>query len=125
MYFFILFSEDGKTSVLNLHDKWSTTILKELMTIAGGDPWKKYVAASTAAGLPTVVGEAFQHKMMKSEAERKVNDTELPLPPSLKEFRAKNPPTEKPDAGKSSTSESSSLPTASTPSTTSAAPPLT
>lgn len=60
------------------------------MTVAGGDPWKKHVATSTAAGLPTVMGEAFQHKTMKSEVERKVKDTK-PLP-SLKEFRARNPP---------------------------------
>jgi len=113
--------EDGKTTMLNLHNKWSTTILKELMTVAGGDPWKKYVAASTAAGLPAVVGEAFQHRMMKSEVERKAQDTE-PLP-SLKEFRARNPPTEEPDAGKTSTSKSSSSPKASTPPTTSTAPP--
>ncbi|KAF8816711.1 hypothetical protein BYT27DRAFT_7076705 [Phlegmacium glaucopus] len=113
--------EDGKTTVLNLDNKWSTTILKELMTIAGGDPWKKHVATSTAAGLPTVIGEAFQRKMMKSEDERDVEDTEPPLP-SLKEFRAKNPPTEKPDAGKPSTSKSSSPPKPSTPSTTSTAP---
>lgn len=97
--------EDGKTTILDLHNKWSTTILKELMTIAGGDPWKKYVAASTVAGLPAIVGEAFQHKAMKSEVEREVKDTE-PLP-SLKEFLARNPPTKKPDASHPTTPNSS------------------
>ena len=108
-------SEDGKTTSLNLHNKWSTTILKELMTIAGGDPWKKYVAASAAAGLPPVVGEAFQSTKM--EEEREMEDTE-PLP-SLKEYRAMNPPTEKPEVDKSVTPKSSSPPEGSMPSTTS------
>jgi len=105
--------ENGKTTTLNLDDKWSTTILKELMTIAGGDPWKKHVAASKAAGLPPVFGEAFQQGIIKSEVEQKVKGDTEPLP-SLKEYRAKNPPTEKPDVDKSSTP-----PEASKPSTTS------
>lgn len=87
------------------------------MTIAGGDPWKKYVAESTAAGLPPVLGEAFQEGITKSEVERKAKDT-APLP-SLKEYRAKNPPTEKPNVDKSSTSKSSSPPEVSTQSATS------
>ena len=85
------------------------------MTVAGGDPWKKYVAESTAAGLPPIVGEAFQQGILKSEVERKVKDTEVL--PSLKEYRAKNPP--KPDVDKSSTPNSSSPPEGSTPSTSS------
>jgi len=101
--------ENGKTTTLNLHNKWSTTILKELMTIAGGDPWKKHVAMSTAAGLPPVFGEAFQQGIIKAEVERKVKEDTEPLP-SLKEYRAKNPP----DVDKSSTP-----PEVSTPSTTS------
>ena len=76
------------------------------MTIAGGDPWKKHVAASTAAGLPPVFGEAFQRGIIKSEVERKVKDKK-PLP-SLKEYRAMNPLTEKPDVDKPSTPKSSS-----------------
>jgi len=109
--------EDGETTLLDLDNKWSSTILKELMTIAGGDPWKKHVAASTAAGLPPISGEAFQLKIMKSEVEGEVKDTK-PLP-SLKEYRAKNPRTEKSDVGKSSTPNSSSPPEVSIPSTTS------
>lgn len=110
------YSENGRTATLNLDNKWSTTILKELMAIAGGDPWKKHVAASTAAGLPPVFGEAFQQGIIKSEVERKGQKDTEPLP-SLKEYRAKNPPTEKPDVVKSSTP-----PESSTPSTTSTTP---
>ena len=109
---FPLHSEDGNTTTLNLDNKWSSTILKELMNIAGGDPWKKYVATSAAAGLPPVSGEAFQHGIMKKQVERKVKEGKEPLP-SLKEYRAKNPPTEKPGEVKSSMP-----PKASTPSTT-------
>lgn len=69
------------------------------MNIAGGDPWKKHVAASTAAGLPSIAGEAFQ-RTMKSEVEREMKNTEQL--PSLKEYRAKNPRTEKVDLDKSS-----------------------
>lgn len=107
------YSENGETKTLDLDNKWSTTILKDLMTIGGGDPWKKWVATSTAAGIPPVVGEVFQKK---SKGEQEWKDTPLP---SFKEFRAKNPPTEKPDKGKSFTPKSSSPPEVSTPSTTS------
>ena len=85
------------------------------MTIAGGDPWKKHVAISTAAGLPTVLGEAFQQGVIEAEVKRKVKKDTEPLP-SLKEYRAKNPPTEKPDVG---TPNSSSPPEVSIPSKTS------
>jgi small subunit ribosomal protein S25 len=101
--------------MLNLHNKWSSTILTELMTIAGGDPWKTYVAESTSAGLPPVIGESFQREVIKTEVERKQKDTELL--PSLKEYRARNPPTDKPDVDKSSTPKSSSPPEVLMPST--------
>lgn len=81
------------------------------MTIAGGDPWKKHVAISTAAGLPTVLGEAFQQGVIEAEVKRKVKKDTEPLP-SLKEYRAKNPPTRK--------DKPSTPPAVSTPSTTSA-----
>ena len=90
------------------------------MTIAGGDPWKRHVAASTAAGLPPVVGEAFQ-RTLKSGVERKAKEDTEPLP-SLKEYRAMNPPTKKPDVGESFTPPTpSSPPEVSIPSTTSTA----
>jgi small subunit ribosomal protein S25 len=97
----IFYSEDGKTTTLNLDDKWSSTILKELMNIAGGDPWKKYVAESTAAGLPAISGEAFHSEVLKPEVKRKVKDNEVL--PSLKEYREKNPRIEKPAVDKSHT----------------------
>ena len=92
------------------------------MTIAGGDPWKKHVAVSTAAGLPVVVGEAFQHKVLKSEAKQEAKKDTEPLP-SLREFRARNPPTEKSDVGQPSTLNSSPPPDVTTSSTTSTAQP--
>jgi small subunit ribosomal protein S25 len=40
-----------------MSNKWSTTIAKELMDLAGGDPWKEHKAAAQAAGLPILPGE--------------------------------------------------------------------
>ena len=37
--------------------KWSTTIAKELMDLAGGEPWKAYKSAALAAGHPILPGE--------------------------------------------------------------------
>lgn len=71
------------------------------MTIAGGDPWKKHVATSTAAGLPVVPGEALQQGVIEVRRKKKTKEDKEPLP-SLKEYRAMNPPTEKPDVDKSS-----------------------
>ncbi|KAF9042124.1 hypothetical protein BJ165DRAFT_1315982, partial [Panaeolus papilionaceus] len=48
---------DGKTHKVDISDKWSTSILKEIMEKAGGDPWKTHVAESKAAGLPVLPGE--------------------------------------------------------------------
>ncbi|KIM39125.1 hypothetical protein M413DRAFT_37241, partial [Hebeloma cylindrosporum] len=47
---------NGKIEALDLQDKWSTTILKELMDLAGGDPWKQHVAEATRTGVPVLPG---------------------------------------------------------------------
>lgn len=49
--------EDGAKTTIDISNKWSTSITKELMDLAGGDPWKEYKAAAQAAGLPTLPGE--------------------------------------------------------------------
>jgi small subunit ribosomal protein S25 len=53
----VLEFQDGTTSTLNMSNKWSTTIAKELMDLAGGDPWKAYKSAALAAGHPILPGE--------------------------------------------------------------------
>ncbi|KIK43841.1 hypothetical protein CY34DRAFT_803346 [Suillus luteus UH-Slu-Lm8-n1] len=49
--------EDGAKTTIDISNKWSTSITKELMDLAGGDPWKEYKAAAQAAGLPILPGE--------------------------------------------------------------------
>jgi len=62
-----------------MHEKWSTAILKELMEVAGGDPWQQWKLESTAAGLPLVTGEENEDRVVKQP-------TRIP-PPSLTAFR--------------------------------------
>ncbi|KAH0838869.1 hypothetical protein J3R83DRAFT_7286 [Lanmaoa asiatica] len=38
-------------------NKWPTTIAKELVNLASGDPWKAYKSAALAAGHPILLGE--------------------------------------------------------------------
>jgi hypothetical protein len=42
---------------LTLHEKWSSTILEELMDTAGGRAWEAWKAEQTSAGEPVVEGE--------------------------------------------------------------------
>ncbi|KAI6142075.1 hypothetical protein BKA82DRAFT_64474, partial [Pisolithus tinctorius] len=49
--------ENGVTKTIDMSHKWSTTITKELMDIAGGDAWKAYRAAAMKAGHPLLPGE--------------------------------------------------------------------
>lgn len=53
----IKLTEDGAKTTIDISNKWSTSITKELMDLAGGDPWKEYKAAAQAAGLPILPGE--------------------------------------------------------------------
>ena len=62
-----------------MHEKWSTAILKELMEVAGGDPWRQWKLEATAAGLPLVAGEGNEDRVVKRPAR-------IPLP-SLTAFR--------------------------------------
>ncbi|KAF8238685.1 hypothetical protein L208DRAFT_1240979 [Tricholoma matsutake] len=74
---------NGSQKTLDMHEKWSTTILKELMELAGGDPWRQWKVESASAGLPLVPGEENEHRVAKR--------TSVQLP-SLKQFRASIPP---------------------------------
>jgi len=54
--------ENENTTTVDLHQKHSSTILKELMSVAGGDPWKAHVEHSEKNGLPIVPGEGeYEH----------------------------------------------------------------
>lgn len=39
-----------------MQDKWSTTILQELLDISGGDPWKKWKRTASARHIPLLPG---------------------------------------------------------------------
>lgn len=75
---------DGKELTLDMHEKWSTSILKELMEVAGGNPWAKWKAEAKAAGLPVVPGEEGESLVVK-------RPTPVRLP-SLNAYRASLPP---------------------------------
>lgn len=79
-----------------MHEKWSTTILKELMELAGGDPWRKWKVESASAGVPLVPGEENEHRIIKRSS--------IPLP-SLKVFRASRPVLSTPESESQQTSK--------------------
>ncbi|KAH6905794.1 hypothetical protein BKA70DRAFT_1291095 [Coprinopsis sp. MPI-PUGE-AT-0042] len=56
--------ENGTSQTLNLTSKWSSTITKELMDLAGGSPWESYKADREAAGQPIIPGEDLEPKDM-------------------------------------------------------------
>ena len=66
--------EDGTTSTIDMSNKWSTTIAKELMDLAGGEPWKTYKSAALAAGHPILPGEE-KERLAQITKRRKPADT--------------------------------------------------
>jgi len=81
--------EDGRIQTLDLQDKWSTTILKELMDLAGGNPWKQHVEEATKAGMPVIPGSTVHEK-----TEQRTRKDSKPLP-SLKEYMQMHSQTQK------------------------------
>ncbi|KAF8060863.1 hypothetical protein FPV67DRAFT_310636 [Lyophyllum atratum] len=75
---------NGKQHTLDMHEKWSTTILKELMEVAGGEPWAKWKVEAAAAGLPLIPGEEAENLVVKRPAATRL--------PSLKVYRETAPP---------------------------------
>ncbi|RDB24602.1 hypothetical protein Hypma_008216 [Hypsizygus marmoreus] len=81
---------DGQQKTLDMHEKWSSTILKELMEVAGGDAWAQWKLEAAATGQPLVPGEESEDSVVKRPA---------PTPlPSLKLFRATAPPPPAPES---------------------------
>ncbi|KAF8972576.1 hypothetical protein BDZ97DRAFT_1752467 [Flammula alnicola] len=77
--------ENGTVQKLDLQDKWSTTILKELMEVAGGDPWKRHVAESKSAGMPLLPGEHLHQAEERRLKVRKWKRGEVKVLPTLQE----------------------------------------
>ncbi|KAF9261918.1 hypothetical protein L218DRAFT_973754 [Marasmius fiardii PR-910] len=80
--------EDGSLKIIDMHKKWSTTILKELMEVAGGDPWRKWKNKAQKEGLPLVQGEERERPAPPPPAGM------LPFP-NLKVYRQTHPPESK------------------------------
>ncbi|KAJ7650578.1 hypothetical protein FB45DRAFT_997452 [Roridomyces roridus] len=75
--------DDGKTQTLNLHGKWSTAILRELMDSSGSPSWARWKAEVARTGVPLVAG---------IEKEPELTGEESPEPRySLAEWRQKHP----------------------------------
>ncbi|KAJ7032508.1 hypothetical protein C8F04DRAFT_899229, partial [Mycena alexandri] len=45
---------NGNTETLNLHAKWSTAIVRELMDLAGAPSWVRWKAEAARTGVPLV-----------------------------------------------------------------------
>lgn len=74
--------EDGTTTTIDMSNKWSTTISKELMDLAGGDPWKAYKSAALAAGHPLLPGEE-KEQLAQTTKRRKTNAAKASSPEEL------------------------------------------
>ncbi|KAG8220706.1 hypothetical protein J3R82DRAFT_3002 [Butyriboletus roseoflavus] len=74
--------QDGTTSMIDMSNKWSTSIAKELMDIAGGDPWKAYKSAALAAGHPILPGEE-KEQLAQITKRRKVTTAKASSPEEL------------------------------------------
>ncbi|KAH7910016.1 hypothetical protein BJ138DRAFT_1153930 [Hygrophoropsis aurantiaca] len=73
--------ENGDKSTIDMSDKWSTTITKELMDLAGGDIWKQYKTSALSSGLPLLPGEEerlarLKVRMPQPKTTRKAEDLE-------------------------------------------------
>lgn len=74
--------DNGRRQTINMHEKWSTAIVKEVMEAAGGDAWQTYKAEAEAAGREVVPGEAGERSVLVSSGKTKGE-----LLPGLDEFR--------------------------------------
>ena len=67
-----------------MQQKWSTTILKELMGLAGGDSWAQWKSHAQASGQPVVPGEENETHVKTAPSAGGA------VLPTLQEFRAAN-----------------------------------
>jgi len=61
---------DGGVRTLDLQDKWSTTIVKELMDVAGCSSWQKWKEEASELGLPVVPGEEREGRKVAKKPQR-------------------------------------------------------
>ncbi|KAJ8080916.1 hypothetical protein AAF712_010136 [Marasmius tenuissimus] len=82
--------EDGSLKTIDMDKKWSTTIVKELMELAGGDPWRRWKNTAQKNGQPLVPGE--EHERATPPSPKGM----LPFP-NLKVYRQTHPKEKKAD----------------------------
>ena len=82
-------TDDGRHQALDMHEKWSATILKELMSVAGGDPWKVHVAEAKRTGMPILPGEEIHEKAARAVTMKGGEKNEQL--PNLREYLKANP----------------------------------
>lgn len=70
-------TENGQTATIDMHQKWSTAITKELMDLAGGEMWKRWVKTAVQKGTPILPGEEKEETIVRTEEDL----------PSLQEYR--------------------------------------
>ncbi|KAG6820136.1 hypothetical protein H0H93_005011 [Arthromyces matolae] len=89
--------DNGTAQSIDMHEKWSSAILKELMDVAGGEHWKQWKREALSAGKPIVPGEENETKVIKrtrkttlptldefrTRAKSTATSTETPIPDSL------------------------------------------
>src|SRR5258707_6769118 len=80
----LIIPDDGKVRVVDMDDKSPSKILKEVMSIVGGDTWKKYVEESEKTGTLIVTDETRDNKPVEKKSL-----------PNLWEFRKVNADKEK------------------------------
>ena len=105
------YTEDGRKKELDLQEKWSSSILQELMDTVGGDPWKRYKAAAKVDNLPVVPGEsekvAQTRKAATSSAKKNLPtlDEWQKIQDKLEEAKSKQPKEAKDEAASKSVPE--------------------
>ena len=62
--------DDGEVHTLDLHEKWSTTIVKELMDVAGGPAWQQWKTEAITSGQPLVPGEELAGQRTAKKPQR-------------------------------------------------------
>ncbi|KAF9482390.1 hypothetical protein BDN70DRAFT_853419 [Pholiota conissans] len=83
--------ENGTVQKLDMDEKWSTSITKELMDLTGSPEWQKHVFSCKNAGLPILPGaDVHEIEERKLQAQPKKDTTAGKLP-SLAEYLKANP----------------------------------
>ncbi|KAF8633187.1 hypothetical protein AX15_001485 [Amanita polypyramis BW_CC] len=73
---------NGTVRSIDMHNKWSSAILKELMDLAGDDTWAQWKSQARASGQPIVPGEENEGCLTQKQSPA---DGVLP---TLRAFRA-------------------------------------